>query len=226
MNAQTIKQIAVIQGADVCGVAPLERFHQAPKGYHPSDIYSECRSVISFGIRMPRETLNAESTIPYEHYEQFTVHEADRIAYRIAIKLQDMKIGAVPLPSDDPCVYWDPEKKEARGVLSMKHTAYLAGLGYLGKNTLMINPQYGNILTLGAILINLSLEGDPVNENSCPENCELCLKNCPGSALTGQTIIQKSCRTFSIRQDKRDTAFKKCYRCRSICPRRFGYEAE
>ena len=39
----------------------------------------------------------------------------------------------------------------------MKHTAVLCGIGALGKNTLLLNPQYGNELTIGVILTDLNL---------------------------------------------------------------------
>lgn len=72
---------------------------------------------------------------------------------------------AVPLPADSPYEYWDAEQMEGRGLLSMKHAAVLAGLGTLGKSTLLLNEAYGNLLTLGAILTEFDLASDPPEES-------------------------------------------------------------
>jgi hypothetical protein len=49
MDSNFIKELAYSFGVDVCGVANIERFEGAPKGFHPLDICSEAKSVISFG---------------------------------------------------------------------------------------------------------------------------------------------------------------------------------
>lgn len=35
-------------GADICKIAAVDRFKDAPKGFHPRDIYPECQSVVVF----------------------------------------------------------------------------------------------------------------------------------------------------------------------------------
>jgi len=47
---------------------------------------------------------------------------------------------AVPVPCNSPSEYWDAENMTAKGLISMKHTAYLCGLGSIGKSSLLINP--------------------------------------------------------------------------------------
>lgn len=43
-----IKEISLRLVCDICGVANIDRFNDAPKGFHPRDIYGECNSVIVF----------------------------------------------------------------------------------------------------------------------------------------------------------------------------------
>ncbi len=50
ISNQEIKEIAYSLGADLCGVACLERFENAPVGFHPLDVFPNCKSVISFII--------------------------------------------------------------------------------------------------------------------------------------------------------------------------------
>ena len=46
INYEAVKKMAKQKGADVCRVAPVSRFEDAPKGFHPHDIHQECESVI------------------------------------------------------------------------------------------------------------------------------------------------------------------------------------
>ena len=41
---EKIKDIFINLGADVCGMANIDRFTDAPKGFHPTDIYDECKN--------------------------------------------------------------------------------------------------------------------------------------------------------------------------------------
>ncbi len=46
INADSIKKIAFELGADLCGIAPVECFNKAPKGFRPADIYEDTKSVV------------------------------------------------------------------------------------------------------------------------------------------------------------------------------------
>jgi epoxyqueuosine reductase len=76
--------------------------------------------------------------------------------------LEGLGVMNVPVPSDDPSEYWEPDRSYARGILSLRHAGHLAGLGILGKNTLLINQKFGNMIQLGALLLSEELEGDPI----------------------------------------------------------------
>lgn len=51
------------------------------------------------------------------------------------------------------------------GPISLKHFAVMSGIGTLGKNSILLNPVYGNLLTLGAILFDLELQSDILSES-------------------------------------------------------------
>ena len=68
----------------------------------------------------------------------------------------------------------------------------LAGLGKIGRNTLLINKDYGNMIWLGAVLTSLTLDGDPiVSYQACVPDCSLCIDKCPQNALDGIILDQK-----------------------------------
>jgi epoxyqueuosine reductase QueG len=129
----------------------------------------------------------------------------------------------VLIPTDDPYLSWDNENQEGRAILSLRHVGYLAGLGQLGKNNLLINNKFGNMIQIGALLTDQEFESDPIAEyQACPPKCRICLDNCPQNALTGKTVIQKLCRPLSIFKTEKGYFIKKCYECRKKCPMALG----
>jgi len=223
MKKEQIKKVAFELGADLCGIAPLERFADAPKGFHPQDIYSKTKSVLVFAKRIPKEVLNAESCIPYTHVNTIVTQDVDRLAFALSLYLEDHGIDNVMVPSDDPFEYWDSQESVGRAILSMRHAGCYAGLGRLGKNTLLINKKFGNLIQIGAILIASPLAPDPLADYEvCPETCSLCLQNCPVNALDGTTVNQKKCRPLSNFKSEKGFILKKCWECRKICPHSDG----
>ncbi len=147
VDAGYIKQKTIEKGAVLCGIAPVDRFVDAPKGFHPRDIYPDCKSVIVFASLFPFSTLQCNTNVPYTFVRNMMVDRLDRISLLLTLELEQEGINAVPIPSADPCEYWDENRKHGRGILSLKHSAHLAGLGVIGKNTLLVNKTYGNMIT-------------------------------------------------------------------------------
>ena len=58
LDSKSIKEMAFALGADLCGIASIDRFDNAPKGYHPLDVLPTCKSVISFGCRFQISSRN------------------------------------------------------------------------------------------------------------------------------------------------------------------------
>jgi epoxyqueuosine reductase len=54
INSEKIKQIVGDLGTDLYGIASVDRFEDALKGFHPTDIFPECKSVIVFLKRTPK----------------------------------------------------------------------------------------------------------------------------------------------------------------------------
>lgn len=222
IRPQMIKNMAHRLQADLCGIAPVERFNDAPKGFRPSDIFKQAKSVVVIAKRVPDSAFLSSNPVPYTFASDVTLEVVNRMICQLALSLQEMGVMAVPIPSE-PYLHWDEKRREGRGILSLKHAGYLAGLGVLGRNTLLTNDTLGNRITLGALVLNLSLPGDPVAKYSlCPDDCQVCMTACSAKALDGRTVVQKLCRKASQVTTKKGYALYICNRCRVVCPYGMG----
>jgi epoxyqueuosine reductase len=82
-----------------------------------------------------------------------------------------------------------------------KELARLAGLGFRGKNTLLLSRELGSYFFLGGIALDLKLEQDAPIDDSCGA-CDLCLKACPTGALKAGALDPALCLSYWTTQSK------------------------
>lgn len=214
-----VKGMALRLGADLCNIASVDRFKDAPEGFRPRDIFPDCQSVVVFLVQFPLSSMKCKSFAPYTFVRNMMVKKTDEISYNLSVELEQLGVTANAIPCDEPYEYWDDDKKHGRAILSLKHAAVLAGLGTLGKNTLLINDKFGNMVWIGAVLVSTKLNEDPLaSYQGCADDCGKCLDACPCHALDGDTIIQKACREASFTWSPGGGPLYTCNACRLICP--------
>ncbi|MCC8048066.1 MAG: 4Fe-4S binding protein [Oscillospiraceae bacterium] len=76
-------------------------------------------------------------------------------------------------------------EKDRPAAVPHKTVATRAGLGWIGKNCLLVTPRYGSAVRLSSILTNAPLKCDEAIDSSRCGNCALCVAACPGGALHG-----------------------------------------
>lgn len=108
-----------------------------------------------------------------------------------------------------------------------KMAATSAGIGWVGKNGLLISPAHGPRLSLGTVLTDAPLTPDRPLERSCCSGCTLCIDHCPSKAITGAEWSRRDPFVELVRLDacrghktgRLQTAGKpNCGLCINICP--------
>ncbi len=222
INSKNIKKMVNQKGAEICRIAPVSRFENAPEGFHPQNIYPDCRSVIVFASHFPLSTLRSITNSPYTFVRHKMVDKLDNISFCLSDELERYNILSIPIPSAAPYDYWDSDRRHGRGILSLKHAGALSGLGVIGKNTLLINDRYGNMIWLGAVLVSVDLEPDPISSREVCKKCTVCIDSCPQKALDGTNFDQKLCREASVSSTEGGGWVLSCNICRKICPYHAG----
>ena len=115
-----------------------------------------------------------------------------------------------------------------------KAHAARAGLGWIGKNTLLLNEHFGSWLLLGEIITDLELEPDAPIAEHCGD-CRLCVKVCPTGALLGpRRLDARRCIAYltieysgeipgELAAKMGDRVFG-CDACQDVCPFNHGVE--
>ena len=220
LSSELAKEYGRNAGADVVGIAASKDFVLALEGFKPTDVLPECQSVIVLGAAFPREVLSniAEYTACRNAMLTKMTGMAKEVAKRI--KADGYKSKAISGAGGK----WVDEgngRKEQFGYISLKHAAELAGLGVIGKNYLLTNPQYGNLLWFSAVLTDADLIPDKKVQYTICDNCNKCVEMCPSKALDNLALFgKKGCSNFFKIENKKFVI--KCFLCRTICPYRFG----
>lgn len=217
-----VKNIALSLGADLCGIASVDRFGDAPKGFHPLDVFPSCKSVISFAVRFPVGGLLCDTPIPYTRIRNSLTPKMDAIALNLCIELEKKGIVSVPIPTNESL--WDSNTERWRSIISQKHAAQAAGLGTIGRHSLLITPQFGSMVWLGCVLCDAEVEPDEVFADICV-GCSKCVRACPVNALEEKEINQQKCWDNAFGDDEKLQAWViSCHKCRDACPHNLGTE--
>lgn len=150
-------------------------------------------------------------------------HWLDLLNVQLCCIIEEYQFRALPVPTDEQM-----DRDHSLSVFSLKIPPFLAGIGWIGKNNLLITPDLGPRIRLGTILTDapLPVSAEKPLDDNCGD-CLACVDICPVGALTGRSFdpgqgrqdrlnITK-CKAYRREREKEQGAFV-CGLCMYICP--------
>jgi len=193
-------------GADLVGFADLQDVPEAGLPFG-----------VSVAVRLPPGIVRSIADGPnLEYYETYHLINArlDRIVTAGAEHLRNLGYQA-KAQTTKAVVKLD----ENRTLLPHKTVATRAGLGWIGRNALLVTREYGPALRISSILTDAPLDtARPVDESACGD-CGECVRHCPARVLKGEKWsvgMERECLVDA--QACSETA-------KRLCRERFGIEA-
>lgn len=165
-------EFSLIGVADIKGIR--EKFHLKKKTISRFD------RAVCLGKSLLNSVLDDikdEPTVLYLHHYRKINYFLDRQAIALSYYIQELGFQALPMPASQ---ILDWEKHIAH--VSHKHIGELAGLGWIGRNNLLVNSDLGARFRLVSILTDMPLDADKPLDRNCGK-CKKCLSTCPASAI-------------------------------------------
>lgn len=126
--------------------------------------------------RVLEEITDGPTRLYYHHYRRLN-HLLDLAAHVVSARLLDEGWEAVPIPASQT-IDWENQ----RGHISHKAVAVRAGLGWIGRNNLLVTPRWGSQVRLVTVLTNAQFEECSPLGNGCG-SCRACIDVCPAGAI-------------------------------------------
>ena len=180
-----LEQTAVAMGAKAFGVADLDLLKEKIPDLLSLLPGSYSRAVVA-GIRLQKSALQdiADRPTPlyFHNYRQLN-YQLDSLALTLADRIQDAGFTALAVPASQIV-----KKEPMSGHISHKLLGWAAGLGFIGRNTLLIHPQHGAQMRYVSVLTDMPLEAGTPHTGSCGA-CRACIEVCPAKAIGNDRTV-------------------------------------
>ncbi len=224
-----IKSVALEKDITYFGVGDISKISNALLDRWGKDI-KHFSYGISLGIplnhyivdQLPRRS-EPSVVINYKHHAYDVVNlRLDLVASTVSEFIQEQGYAALPIPASKQV-----DKDRMYGAVSHKMSAGMAGLGWIGRNCLLITPKDGPRVRWTTILTDAPLiSGKGLAKNQCGD-CKDCVEICPAKAITGAPFIIGESQEVRFDGEKCEAYLKKmefegklkvCGMCLYVCP--------
>lgn len=210
MNSKALKKAALEAGADLVGIASMDRFEGAPKQMDPRYIFPDAKALIALAFRIHRGCFRgieegtyfiSYATMGYAHINQVQIPTTLR---KTCSFLEDHGWEAVPIPMESHfAAISDCNGKlntQARAVsadkpvpdvmIHFRIAAVAAGLGEIGYSNLLLTPEFGPMQRVAFILTDAPLKPDPLFNGQLCDHCLMCARTCSGRAISEKETVE------------------------------------
>lgn len=182
-NYLNLKRFCEKQGADLFGVADISKIKN--EFQISGQILEEFDKAVCLGVRLSSSILGEIEGYPtrlYFHHYRTVNAFLDQTAFKLCNCIQKKAYLALPIPASQ-ILDWQNQKAH----LSHKKLGVLSGLGWIGRNNLLVNKKFGSQLRLVSILTNMPLKTDKPTKENCGV-CRICIIKCPVQAIKEDVI--------------------------------------
>lgn len=177
-NCEALKEFALERGASLFGVSRLQP--EEDTIYLPEYVLNGLERAISMAVRLSDNILEEIDDCPtklyFHHYRSINMF-LDQLALSMQHFIHKEGFTALPIPASQ---ILDWEKQTAH--LSHKKFAEEAGIGWVGRNNLIVSPQYGSKIRLVTVLTDMPLSLDKPLAAGCGA-CRACISACPAGSI-------------------------------------------
>lgn len=217
MVSKELKEYLLDNGATQVGFA-----------YLPDTYYKNMSSGIFISLKIPYNIIKSISDGPnIEYYNEYISlnNKLNYLAVLGAKFIEERGYKAIAQTTDNVKVSADYRTR-----IPHKTVGILAGLGWIGKNSLFVTKEYGSAIRLTSIITNLKLDyGIPIMQSLC-NKCKKCTEACPAVAIHGtlwsESIdrnelfdpIKCSKKARELTKERFNKEVTICGKCIEICP--------
>ena len=177
-NYLKLKKFCLDQTIDLFGVADIS---SAKKDFLLSqELLKSFDKAVCLGVGLSRGILEEISCAPtklYFHHYRTVNAFLDQAALKACNYIQKQGYLGLPIPASQ---ILDWQNQQAH--LSHKKLGVLAGLGWIGRNNLLVNERFGSQFRIVSVLTNMPLKPDKPIKKDC-KACRLCVTTCPAGAI-------------------------------------------
>ncbi|MBR4887600.1 MAG: hypothetical protein IKU17_00480, partial [Clostridia bacterium] len=211
LTSEMIKAKAREYGADLCGIAPIERFADAVPQRDPKSILPNATCVIGFGFRVPRGLYYCmEKGTQYNNYVSLGVKYIDEELSEIFLlkmarlienegfdacvqrNVSNLKIQGDKTQNPELVDTYElkfaqavaPGKPVPDVILDFAHAAEACGLGTVSAKGSVLTPQFGPFVRFVFLVTDMPLEGDSLLPENLCDRCGACAAACLGHAVS------------------------------------------
>jgi epoxyqueuosine reductase len=174
-----LEEIARSRGAVHFRVASMDGLRDRLLGLTPAAVEGLDRAIsMAFRLssRIMEDIVDGPTRLYFMHYGRVN-QLLDEMALQVSAAIQASGYDALPIPASQ-IIDWERQLAH----ISHKHVARAAGMGWIGRNNLLISPPYGARIRLVTVLTNMPLKPDPPLDRGCGA-CRACLDVCPANAI-------------------------------------------
>lgn len=227
LTAEMVKKEAKALGADLVGIASMDRYEGAPLQMDPRQIMPEARSLIVMAFRVMRGSLRGveEGTFFSNYsamgYGGLTYLYMPLVVINLCRFIEDHGKEAIPIGHQSDWRAIDgngftregysrpvePGRAAPDVMIHLRIAGYLAGLGEIGYSKVFLTPQFGPRQRLGVVLTEAELEPDPIyNGPKLCNRCMACVRECPGQAISATKTVKVTLAGHEVEWGELDTA--------------------